>query len=575
MLTWLRARVVTARTRLFFRLVRISLRRMQDAALASRDVDADQFVLWGAALLMTPLFFTTLTWTSRYPWLRRRSLELLHDAVIGDRLFFVIWPMLVMWLVGALLWDALFPDRTDQQVLGVLPVGARAVAGARLTAALTVGATLVLLIVVPPAIVYGLFGSAHATVGPVPGIIVGQAVASAMAGLTAFASLLTMRGLLVTVVGASLAARAAVLLQLITVLALVETFMFLPGLLPAAMRALQDPAVAIWAPPAWFIGVYALFAGPRADQLTPLAPLAVGAFGLSVSAAAAVYLLPATRNARRVMEAVDPRQRWHPVATLSRWTSRLLWSRRARAVFTFTVASLVRSRRHLMTVATYLGLGLAVAGTRILSAKVRGRALPLDEPFDYLLAIPLVVTFFMVLGVRAAFAAPTELGANWIFRVAGPREAAAHVPATRLACATFAVAPVSLLVIALGGLAWGFATSAQVALMHASSGVFLVAIAFAGQSAVPFTSGRMVSADSLKVTAPLGIVALHLYAFRLDDVQRWALRIEGGAVWYAVALLSATVIALGIGRWWFGRPATTFDAPVDQAVTLRLSEASQ
>lgn len=575
MLTGLRARAATAGRRQFARLVRLSLRRMQDAALASRDVDADQFVLWGAALLMTPLFFTTLTWTSRYPWLRRRSLELLHDAVIGDRLFFVLWPMLVMWLVGALLWDALFPDRTDQQVLGVLPVGARAVAGARLTAALAVGAGLVALIVVPPALVYGLFGSAHASVGPLAGIILGQTVASVMAGLTAYATLLTVRGLLVAGVGATAAARAAVVLQLVTVLALVETFMFLPGLLPAAMRALQDPAVAIWVPPAWFMGVYALFAGPRADQLTPLAPLAGAALGLSLSAAVAVYLLPATRNARLVMEAAEPRRRWQPLALISRWTSRLLWSRRARAIFTFTIASLVRSRRHLMTMATYLGLGLAVAGTRMLSAKMRGRPLPLDQPFDYLLAIPLALTFFLVLGVRAAFAVPTELGANWLFRVAGPREAVAHVPATRLASVALAVAPVSLLVAGLGALVWGVAVSLQVALMHAASGVLLVAIAFAGQAAVPFTRARTVSADALKVTAPLGIVALHLYAFRLDDVQRWALRFEAGPLWYAVAMLAASAVVLAIGRWWFGRPVTAFDAPVDQTVTLRLSQASQ
>lgn len=575
MLTWLIARAVTPKRRQFLRLVRMSLRRMQDAALASRDVDADQFVLWGAALLMTPLFFTTLTWTSRYPWLRRRSLELLHDAVLADRLFFVIWPMLIMWLVGALLWDALFPDKTDQQVLGVLPVSARAVAGARLTAALLVGGGMVVGIVAPPAVAYGLFGGVHPSVGPVAGIIVGQAIASLMAGLFAFITLLTIRGLLVTVVGAVAAAKAAVVLQLVAVLALFETFMFLPGLLPAAMRALQDPVVAVWAPPAWFMGVYAVFAGPRATQLTPLAPVALAALVLSLAGAVAVYLGPASWNARRVMETPEPRRRWHPLATLAKATSRLLWTREARAVFTFTIASLVRSRRHLMTIGTYLGIGLAVAGTRILSAKVRGRALPLDEPFDYLLAIPLVLTFFLVLGVRSAFAVPTDLAANWIFRVAGPRDSAAHVPATRLACVALAVLPVSLLVLVAGGWLWGVATSAQVALMHAASGLLLVAIVLAGQAAVPFTRARAISADSLKVTAPLGILALHLYAFRLDDLQRWALRFDAGPSWYAAATAVGGAAVLVVGRWWFGRPATTFDAPAESAVTLSLSEAGR
>ena len=111
------------------------------------------------------------------------------------------------------------------------------------------------------------------------------------------------------------------------------------------------------------------------------------------------------------------------------------------------MTSVVRNRRALMTLATYLGLGVALAGTRLLAAKARGRPLPLDEPFDYLLAIPLLLTFFLVLGARAAFSVPSELGANWIFRLAGPRDVAAHAPATRLACGVIAVAPVTLLVL--------------------------------------------------------------------------------------------------------------------------------
>jgi hypothetical protein len=563
----------TPERRQLLRLVRLSLRRMQDAALASRDVDADQFVLWGAALLMTPLFFTTLIWTSRYPWLRRRSLELLHDAVIADRLFFVVWPMLIMWLVGALLWEALFPDRTDQQVLGVLPVTARQVAGARLTAALLVGAGMLAGIVVPPAIVYGLFGAVHPSVGPLPGIIVGQTLASLAAGLCAFATLLTVRGALVAAVGAAAAARVAVVLQLVAVLLLVQTFMFLPGLLPAAMRALQDPAVAVWAPPAWFMGLYAVFAGPRADQLVPVAPLALLALAVSLAGAAAVYLLPAARNAHRVMEAVEPRRRRHPLAAMTRWTARLLWTREQRAIFTFTLASLLRSRRHLMTLATYLGLGLALAGTRLLAAKVRGRPLPLDQPFDYMLAIPLVLTFFLVLGVRAAFKVPTDLGANWIFRVAGPRDAVRHAPAARLACFAVAVAPVTAAVGFLGSGLWGTTVAAQVALMHAASGALLVALVMSGHRAVPFTRANAISADSLKVAAPLGVIAVHLFAFRLDDLQRWALGSPSGAVWYGGAMAAAAGIAVLAGRWWFGRPVTTFDAPTDGAVTLSLSES--
>ena len=472
-------------------------------------------------------------------------------------------------------WDALFPDQTDQQVLGVLPVSSRQVAAARLTAALITALVLLLGIVIPPALAYGLAGGAHPSVGPRLGIVVGQMAASLAAGLFAFSLLLAVRGALVCLIGGVAAARVAVALQLLSVVLLVETFLFLPGLMPAAMRAIAEGGSVLSAPPVWFLGVYAVFAGPRAELLTPLAPTAIGALTLSLAAAVTVYLVPARWNAHRVMEAVEPRRRHQPLRLVVDVVGRMLPASPARAIFAFAVASLVRNRRGLMTVATYLGLGVALAGTRLLSAQVRGRPLPFDQPFDYLLAIPLVLTFFLVLGVRAAFSVPTELGANWIFRLAGPREATAHAVAAKLASGLIAVAPVTNPRRGARRMAVGRRTRrSRSRRCTPASGALLVTLVMAGFAAVPFTRAHAMSASSLKVAAPLGVVAVHVYAFRLDDLQRWALASPNGPAWYVGVMIATTLVASWAGRWWYGRPATTFEAPSDQAVRLSLSEAS-
>ena len=112
--------------------------------------------------------------------------------------------------------------------------------------------------------------------------------------------------------------------------------------------------------------------------------------------------------------------------------------------------------------------------------------------------------------------------------------------------------------------------------MHAATGALLVALVMAGFAAVPFTRAHAMSATSLRVAAPLGRARpLHVYAFRLDDLQLWALASPNGPVWYVGVMMAATLVASGAGRWWYGRPATTFDAPSDHAVRLHLSEASQ
>src|SRR5690606_27456933 len=143
--------------------------------------------------------------------------------------------------------------------------------------------------------------------------------------------------------------------------------------------------------------------------------------------------------------------------------------------------------RPLLTMATWLGLAIAVAGLRLVSASVRGKPLPIDAPADYLLALPLVLTFFLVGGLRAAFAVPTDLPANWIFRLnmGGPRRR--HMHAVRVAMWALAVLPVSVLVAAAGTWLWGAGPALRVAVMHAASGMLLCELALVSFESIPFT----------------------------------------------------------------------------------------
>jgi hypothetical protein len=70
------------------------------------------------------------------------------------------------------------------------------------------------------------------------------------------------------------------------------------------------------------------------------------------------------------------------------------------------VASVARSRRHTLILATYFGLGIAMCIASLLSWSSR-RDLTLSQPEPYLLALPLAMTFFLVFGIRAAILIPT------------------------------------------------------------------------------------------------------------------------------------------------------------------------
>lgn len=562
--------------RQFRQLVRLSYRRLLDAALSSREIDAEQFALWGVALLATPPLYAAMIWPSRYPWLRRRSLDLLQSAVVGDRLFFVTWSILAALLVGALLWDGLFPDRTDQQVMGVLPVRSRTVAAARVTAALVSVVMLLAAINLPAATLYALAGAAHPSVGSVPGIFVGQMLAAVAAGTSAFSLLLVARGAVAWLVGASGAARIAVALQLVVVVGACEALMVLPGVLAAMMRGVVGPGATGGSAfvPVWFLGVYAWFAGPHAAVLTPMAGAAVAVLVGAVAAALVTCVVPAAPAARRAIESQDREHTSAVIVAPLLACGRVLRRPSARARYLFVIRSLVRSRRHLLIFASYLGLGVAVAGTRVLTAALRAR-LSFEAPADYLLVIPLVVTFFLVLGVRAAFAIPTDIAANWTFRVVGPRNLLDSRSASRVALCALTVWPVSAMSGVAAAWLWGSSTAGAVVVMHLAAGALVCEVALRGHESVPFTKGRALSTSSMKVGVAVAVGIVYLFAFRFDGLQLWAVSAPAHTAAYVLIALALTAAVSVSGRRQSRAETASFDAPDDHAVTqLKLSEAS-
>lgn len=565
-----------AEWRQFRLLVHVSYRRLLDAALSSRDGGAEQFALWGVALLVTPPLYAAMIWPSRYPWLRRRSLEVLHTAVISDRLFFVTWSLLAALLVGSLLWDGLFPDRNDQHIMGVLPVRSRTVAAARVAAAYVTILAVLVAVNLPATALYALTGAMHPSIGTVPGIFVGQMMSTVGAGTCAFSLLLVLRAATASLLGAAAASRIAVLLQFVMVVAALEALMFLPGLMSAMARQVlaEGASAATTFLPLWFLGIYAWCAGPHAAVLMPMGGVAVATLVASAALALAIAVLPARIAARRAVESrlVDQNSTWLVAPLLA--LGGILRRPSARARYTFVLMSLIRSRRHLLIVASYLGIGVALSAVRVVTASLRSR-LSLDEPAAYQIVIPLIITFFLSLGVRAAFAVPTDLPANWVFQVVGPRNHLQLRSAARAAFYALAVLPVTAASLLAAGWLWNLPTALGIAAIQVASGVLMCELALRGHEAVPFTRARGLSTSSVKIGVPLSIGVTYALAFRFDRLQFWALSTAQRTLGY-VAVMVAIAVVVGMSRRRRSRnEMATFDAPDDHAVTqLKLSEAS-
>jgi hypothetical protein len=558
----------------FTLLSRDSVRSLLNAASMSRDTDPAQFALWGTVLISVPPAMYAFRELLNYSAMRFAPFAVVDLAIQSDRMFFLLYGMLAAALLAAVMWESLLPDRTDQEVIGTLPVRPRTLAAARLAAALIVATILSSAVSLPAAIMLAIAAPSHLALGFLPTVFVAHVITTMGASLFAFSALLIARGAIAFCFGESVSERLATVLQLVTVASLAEVFFVLPGVLPALVNRMVDgDAVAMALPPVWFAALYSWLVGtPHAALALPaaLAPIAcVGAIGLVVP----VYLLPAVVLARRTVE-TQRRQHAGFISSLARAAAVALpTSAVVRGILVFVVASLLRSRRHRLIVTAYAGVAIAVGTISVIAGSIRG-TIALDHPSISLLSLPLVLMFFITLGLRSAFAVPTDIDANWPFRLAQPPVIAA-VNATAIAILLVGIAPiVAVASTAAFLMGWGRGAAGTVGALDLLSAIVLVEWALADWRKVPFTCGHMPDPELLRSHWLFGIVPLIVFAFVNAAIQRNALTSTRAMFWYG-GIASGTIAILHLRRWLaVRRLMLQFDAsPADAMATLSLSEA--
>ncbi|MDE3164614.1 MAG: hypothetical protein KGN36_02325, partial [Acidobacteriota bacterium] len=158
---------------------------------------------------------------------------------------------------------------------------------------------------------------------------------------------------------------------------------------------------------------------------------------------------------------------------------------------------------------------------------------------------PLMLSFILVSGLRAAFNFPSELRANWSFQLAETGGLGPYLAATRKWILACAIAPLFAVMFAVD-LAWSAPLSA---LYHAAYGLslslLLVEILFFGFRKAPFTCAHTPGKVNLT-----GLAVVYVFGFTWYSGTMAALesRLEGYPIAAAVFPVLVIAAALAIRR---------------------------
>ena len=501
-------------------------------------------VVWVAAFLLAPGMLLPVAAIDKYTRLRRYFPERVEPALWGDRMLFLVMSAGAIGLVAVVLWDTLFPARRDAFVLTPLPVSLSAQMLGRLAGLMLLCGTFVVALNALPTFLFPLTSSGKFV--EMPRRVIAHAVTTSAADLCVFFSVTSLQGLVILVVGRRFAARIASVAQAGAVLVLLLSLLFIGGIMQLAhvafMRGDISSPVLRFLPPMWFMGLYEVIAGTKRAVMTPLAIRAVVATAVPIAVTGVIYALGYKQLLARAVETPSRSTRsW--IARLVSATVRLVWIRRPedQAIAAFLLRAISRSSRHSMLMSIYIGAGLAMMVTFVLPDILRFGSSALRNPSLPMLALPLVLSVGLAVGVRILMTIPAEMAARWIFQTSAvtPRRVDAATHRTLL---LIVLPPVAVVAMATAGPLWGLTLGLVHAVFCCALGLLLCEVLLVKFVGVPLTRPYVPGGSRFHILWGAYFSIFLTYTFTSVTLERSVWQ------WYgARGVLNAAAVFAGFG----------------------------
>lgn len=407
----------------FLELVRHFFARMFDSDLVTDPDQYRTFLIGVMSAICAMATYAPITSFRKYVDLTYGGFyDLYHRTAMTERFLYILMPMLLVGFVTTLHWQSLFPSSRDYLILMPLPITRLKMFSAKLV---SLGIFVLLF-----SIAFNLFPSFFLPVvqdsifvlHPTGiGQMVMHGVASIGGGVFVFFTMVTVQGLLMNLLGKSLYPRVSLLVQaglLLSLMVLLPQVFAISGMYRTEKIPLD---VQRWLPPFWFHGIYEVAIGRPEPHFAEFARMGWLALIGSVVSTVLVYGLTYVRQASAAAEN-ENKLPFSGAENLARWAFRKLKPREEEmAVLSFVLKTLARSRQHKLVLSVYLGLGTAILATLYLGdyygSTNRRIELLQAERLHTAMSAALVVSFFLLSGLRVVFSIPVSLESNWIFRM--------------------------------------------------------------------------------------------------------------------------------------------------------------
>jgi hypothetical protein len=215
------------------------------------------------------------------------------------------------------------------------------------------------------------------------------------------------------------------------------------------------------------------------------------------------------------------------------------------AIFYFSLRALARSRHHRLAFAIYSAIAFAIglAFARDTLSTPAPRAVTLD-----FLVSTMLMTGFVIVGLRKVFSLPISLSANWVLRITQLSPSQDYIAASRRALLTMGALPVWLIAAALSLFFSPWWSAAGHLAILALLCLLLADISIIGFSKVPFTCSCLPGKTNFQFVFWASLIILLPGAVMAGRAELKALQHP-----LQMAAIAGIIAALDAAVWIFNR----------------------
>lgn len=272
-------------------------------------------------------------------------------------------------------------------------------------------------------------------------------------------------------------------------------------------------------PPMWFVGLYETLIGNKDPLFSALANFAV----LALIIPALAFFITALLSYRRYLRKMEEVKRKSPhlfgmkMFFINVFNAIFLRNPVQRVVFYFFGKTLKRSISHKMRLISYLAVSSGIILIMLTSRMSSLSALSVIN--KTLLSVPLILSFFLLVGLRAVINIPVSLEANWIFKITERRDKRNYFSGFRKGIFFFTLVPMFLLLFVFYLFLWGW----QDSLLHCLYGLvisyLMMEVYYINYYKIPFTCSYLPGKAKMHVLWIVYLLSFLVFVFFVSTIE--------------------------------------------------------